>query len=284
MHYPSEVYLNGSWMPAMEARVSVFDRSFLFGDGIYEVIPFYDGVPFRLRAHLNRLKYCLDQVGMRSDQEKIRELVLEAVARGPGNTTDSAVYVQVSRGVAPRTHHFPDHSVPGLFLYAYPVTLRYFEKRQVKILISPDIRWQRCDIKSVSLMANAMLNSEAIGNGFFENVLHRNGYITEGSHSTVFFVKNNQVWTCPEGPHILSGITRQVVLELCRNLDLAVREERLSLEDLGEVDEIFLTGTTTQILSVTQAYSEGNAVFSVSEPGPVTRSLQQAFIQETRKG
>lgn len=284
MNYPSEVYLNGAWMPSMEARVSVFDRSFLFGDGIYEVIPFYNGVPFRLQAHLDRLSYCLEQVEMSYDQALIRNLALEAVERGGGKTMDSAVYVQVSRGVAPRTHHYPDHPVPVLFLYAYPVRLQDFENRQVKIILSPDIRWQRCDIKSVSLMANVMLNSKAISNGFFENVLYRNGFITEGSHSTVFFVKNREVWTCPEGPYILSGITRQVVLELCRKLDLAVNEESLSLHELGEVDEIFLTGTTTQILSVSHAYLEEKPVFSVGEAGPVTRLLQQAFIQETRKG
>lgn len=279
--YPQEVYLNGEWLQHQNAFISVFDRGFMFGDGIYEVTPFYQGKPFMLEQHLDRLAYCLKEIRMPFDVSGMKELVFEAVERAKLSTEDCAVYIQVTRGTAPRTHHFPNDSKPTFLMYAFPVKLEGFQNKKVDVIISPDIRWQRCDIKSISLMANVMLNSEAIENDFFENVLLRDAYFTEGSHSSVFFVKGQEVFTHPEGPHILSGITRKVVLDLCRELELPIREERVRLDELQEIDEIFLTGTTTQVLTVNSMVSKGKVVFKPAEQGEITKRIQEAFIQKT---
>ena len=281
-NYPSEVYLNGKWLPSREATISVFDRGFLFGDGIYEVTPFYKGKPFLLQEHLDRLEYCLHEISIDFDLLDLEKLIFEAVERANLEDKDCAVYMQVTRGVAPRTHHYPENSEPTLFLYAFPVSLEGFEKRHVKAIVSPDYRWQRCDIKSISLVANTMANDDAISSGYFENLLVRNSYFTEGSHSTIFFIKNGEVYTHPEGPHILSGITRKMVIKICRELGISIKEQAVHLDELGEVDEVFLTGTTTQVLSVESFTLDGKEIAISSETGPITKRIQQAFIRRTR--
>lgn len=279
--YPPEVYLNDQWLKPEEASISVFDRGFMFGDGIYEVTPFYHGKPFRLEAHLERLRYCLDEIKISFIVSTLEKLIFEAVSRGGYSEKDAAVYIQITRGTAPRTHYFPEASKPTVLLYAFPVALQDFESKRWKVIISEDFRWQRCDIKSTALLANCMANEEANSNGFDENLLFRNGYFTEGSHSTAFFVKNGQIYTHPEGPYILSGITRQIVLEICRKLELTVHERPLHLEELPEVEEIFLTGTTTQITAVSSLHDNEKELFS-SERGEITARLQEEFRKLTR--
>jgi D-alanine transaminase len=279
--YPGEVYLNGQWMPAHEATISVFDRSFMFGDGIYEVTPFYNGKSFRLQDHVARVKYCLQELNMNFDTSILEELILEAVERAAFIKEDAAVYLQVSRGTAPRSHFIPAEIKPTLLLYAFQVNLSDFENRYWKVMASEDFRWHRCDIKSTALLANTMANDAALSNGFDENLLFRNGYFTEGSHTTIFFVKNGTVLTHPEGRQILSGITRKVVLELCRDLNIPVKEEAFPVSGLSEVDEVFLTGTTTQIASVSSVTIEGEEVFAAKKGG-ITGILQQEFIKRTR--
>jgi len=149
-------------------------------------------------------------------------------------------------------------------------------------LVSEDLRWHRCDIKSISLLANIKANNEAHRLGLDENILVRDGFFTEGSHSSIFFVKNHRIFTHPEGPHILSGITRQVILEMCREMDLEVSEKALPIDELNEVDEVFLTGTTTQILSVKSMVLNETEIFSKPGPGEITQQLQEAFLKLTR--
>ena len=279
--YPSEVYLNGQWMPSQDATASVFDRSFMFADGIYEVTPFYNGKPFRLQDHVARVEFCLQQMNMAFDVSVLQELMLEAVERSTFSKEDAAVYLQISRGTAPRSHFIPEEIKPTLLLYAFQVNLANFEDRFWKVMASEDFRWHRCDIKSTALLANTMANDDAISTGFDENLLFRNGYFTEGSHTTIFFVKNDTVYTHPEGRQILSGITRKVVLELCRDLDIPVVEEAIPVSGLKEVEEIFLTGTTTQIAPVSSVTIDGKEVLA-AQKGAVTKRLQEEFVKITR--
>lgn len=279
--YPAEVYLNGKWMPPQEATVSAFDRSFMFGDGIYEVTPFYDGKPFRLQDHVARVKYCLQEMNISFDAAMLEGLMLEAVERSGLSKEDCAVYLQISRGTAPRSHFIPEDVKPTLLLYAFKVNLADFENRYWKAMASEDFRWHRCDIKSTALLANTMANEAAISAGYDENLLFRNGFFTEGSHTTIFFVRNGIVYTHPEGPQILSGITRKVVIELCHNLDIRVKEEAFPIEGLPEVDEIFLTGTTTQIAPVSSVSIEGREVVKLQK-GEITSRLQEEFLKRTR--
>ena len=279
--YPAEVCLKGHWMPPQEAMDSVFDRGFMFGDGIYEVTPFYHGKAFRLQDHLDRLKYCLEQIKIPFDFSILEPLMQEAISRAGLATSDAAVYIQISRGAAPRTHYFPENPKPTFLLYAFPVELENFSGKRWKVLVSQDFRWQRCDIKSTALLANTMMNDDAISGGYNENLLVRDGYFTEGSHSTAFFVKQGIVFTHPEGPHILPGITRKVVLEICRDLGIAYKEEAFALEKISEVDEVFLTGTTTQITVVSSLHLKGKEIFA-SQKGQITARLQEEFLKLTR--
>ncbi len=268
-------------MPPQEATVSVFDRAFMFGDGIYEVTPFYSGKPFRLQDHLDRVKYCLGEIKIPFDFAILEPLMFEALSRAGLTSNDAAVYMQISRGAAPRTHYFPDDPNPTLLMYAFPVQLENFQEKRWKVLVSEDFRWQRCDIKSTALLANTMSNEEAISNGFDENLLVRDGHFTEGSHSTAFFVIKDTIYTHPEGPLILSGITRKVVLEICRDLKIRYKEEAFPLERIAEVDEVFLTGTTTQITVVGSLHLEGEEIYTFQK-GKITARLQEEFLKRTR--
>ena len=279
--YPAEVYLNGQWVKPEEAFVSVFDRSFMFGDGIYEVTPFYSGKPFRLQDHVARVKYCLQEMNIDFDASTLESLMTEAVERSSFSSEDAAVYLQISRGTAPRSHFIPESAAPSLLLYAFQVNLADYEDRSWKVMASEDLRWHRCDIKSTALLANTMANDVAISAGYDENLLFRNGYFTEGSHSTIFLVKNKTVYTHPEGREILSGITRKVVLELCKQLKISVKEEAFPVAAVSEVDEIFLTGTTTQIAPVSSVTIKGKEVFT-SQKGAITATLQKEFTRLTR--
>lgn len=279
--YPAEVYFNGNWMKPEEAKISVFDRGFMFGDGIYEVTPFYEGKAFQLEEHLKRLQYCLDEIQIKFDAFSLEEIMHQAISRGKFENEDAAVYIQVTRGVAPRTHFFPQKSETTILLYAFPVKLKDFEQKEWNVLASEDKRWHRCDIKSTALLANTMANEEAIAAGYDENLLIRHGYFTEGSHSTIFFVKNDIVFTHPENACILSGITRKVVIDLCRRLSIQLHEKAVHRDELVEYDEIFLTGTTTQIIPVKSIHLNGKKVFQPKKNN-VTARLQQEFIKITR--
>lgn len=280
--YPDEVYFNGKWMPPGDAFISVFDRGFMFSDGVYEVTPFYKGDAFRMKDHLDRLKYSLRETGISFDVDSLEEVMNEALSRQELSTKDAAVYIQITRGVAPRTHFIPEDINPTILLYAYPVTLEGFEEKNAEVLVTEDLRWHRCDIKSISLLANIQANTLSHRKGFSETLLVRDGYFTEGSHSSIFFVKNDKVFTHPESPCILSGITRKVIIELCEDLKIEVIEKAVHIDELVEVDEIFLTGTTTQVLAVKTVFSEDEKKIFKGKSNKITKRLQQAFIDITR--
>lgn len=278
--YPKKVYLNGDWLNADQARVSVFDRGFMLGDGVYEVIPFYKGKPFLCVAHLKRFVYSLAEVTISLEQKfEWSEVIDEAIAQASLTESDGAVYIQVTRGVAPRTHYFPENVSPTVLIYAFQLQLGGFEHRTAKVLISKDLRWHRCDIKSISLIANVQANAYAHTLSFDESILERDGVFTEGTHTSVFFVREGIVYTHPMGPHILPGITRQLVIDICAGLNIEVKQEALPVSDLEGVDELFLTGTTAQVLAITEIMTADKNTIT-RKAGPVTRRIQQAFLEE----
>ncbi|HSP40723.1 MAG TPA: aminotransferase class IV [Gillisia sp.] len=279
--YPVEVYFNGKWMLPGEAFVSVFDRGFMFGDGVYEVTPFYKGDSFRITDHLDRLKYSLKEIGITYEVDPLHEIMNEALSRQGLEKEDAAVYIQITRGAAPRTHYLPVNIQPTLLLYAFPVLMEGFENKEAEVLVSEDLRWHRCDIKSISLLANIQANDASHIRKLGENLLVRGGFFTEGSHTSIFFVKNDRIFTHPEGHHILSGITRKVIIELCEALKFEVIEKAVHIDELVEVDEIFLTGTTTQVLAVKTLFSGEKEIFTAGAH-KITRKIQQAFIDITR--
>jgi len=277
--YPETVYLNGRWIPADQASLSVFDRGFMLGDGIYEVIPFYGGKPFLLQEHLDRLLYSLREVEMKPTTICWEDVIKAAIAQTGLLQEGGAVYIQVSRGAAPRTHFFPEQAEPTVLCYAYPLQLAGFEHKRAKVLALEDKRWHRCDIKSTSLMANVLANNEAHRNGYQEALLYRGSIFTEGTHTSVFFVKQGRVFTHPQGPHILPGITRMEVIAICKELGINIEEKPICLDDLSTIDEVFLTGTTTQVLAVDQIDHKKNVVFQRADIGPITQKIQEAFKQ-----
>ncbi len=281
--YPKEVFLNGQWLPHEQATVSVFDRGFLLGDGIYEVIPFYSGKLFTLDEHIQRLQYGLHEVSIGYEAVLLKSKVQDAVSRS--GYDEGAVYIQVTRGVAPRTHYFPADVQPTVLLYAFPLSFGGFEQKLVDVVLSEEFRWQRCDIKSISLMANVLTNNAAHEMGVTENIFSREGLVTEGSHTSVFFVKKGVVYTHPNDNHILPGITRNLVISLCSELGIEVREEAISKADLPEMDEAFLTGTTMQVTAIGAVFVDSNRqVVGEGVIGQTTRRIQEAFIARVARG
>ncbi|MGV3761419.1 aminotransferase class IV [Parapedobacter sp.] len=281
-NYPDSVWLNGRWLPADQATVSVFDRGFLFGDGIYEVIPFYDRRLFMPDAHIERLQRGLTEIGLSFAAADLMGQVVEAAAHA--GFPDGTVYIQVTRGKAPRVHRFPAVTEPSVLLYASPFDFNGYDQKMVAVLLSVDFRWQRCNIKSTSLMANVLANNGAHELGMAEHVFERDGTITEGSHSSVFFVLDGCLFTHPNSPHILPGITRDVVISLATQLGIEVKEEGVTVDDLPRVAEAFLTGTTTQLTAI-RSFSFGgrNHIVGAGVIGPITGRLQRAFKELTRR-
>ncbi len=279
--FPCVVYLNGKWLLHQEARISVFDRGFMLGDGTYEVISFYEGRFFHFEDHIGRLQYSLSQIDLAFDTSVLEKLCEEAVNRNALTDSDGAVYIQITRGIAPRQHAFPASVRPTCLIYAIPVALGDFEKRQVTVKTVPDSRWSRSDIKGISLLPNVLVSEQARKEGVFEYIFVRKGMITEGTHTNIFFVKNNILLTHPADHHVLSGIGRRVVLDLCKELDISFEEKPVSLSELENVQEAFLTGTTTQITSVIKM---DDIIFNEGKTGTITRKLQQGLIGLTRPG
>ena len=278
--YPSKVYLNGDIVDAFEARISVFDRGFIFGDGIYEVMARINGGFFYQQAHLDRLRWCLKEIDIHADVSIMEEAIPDLLASAGLEDEDCLLYMQVSRGVAPRQHSYPTGITPTVMMYAWAKTLPDINNEHATVVTTDDYRWSRCDIKMTSLLGNVMANEHAISQDCYETLLVRNGIITEASHCNVFFVKNDVIFTHPTGPFILDGITRQVVLELCEKMQLEVRFEGVPLTEVQNMDEAFLTGTSTQILAIKKL---GDHRFFENPAGPVTRQLQQGFLELKRK-
>lgn len=271
------VFLNGDYVPHDEAKVSVDDRGFLFADGVYEVIRIYRGRPYELEEHLDRLERGLAtlQIELRSTdaiEQAARRLMEQNDVSGPG-----IIYIQVTRGSAPRTHAFPPAGTqPTVYIAARPYS-PYPDglwEEGVDAITLPDTRWARCDIKSTSLLPNVLANEAAHAEDAFEAILVRDGAITEGSHSNVWGIRDGRLLTYPASNYILAGITRTTVFRLAADLGLDAAEEVIHLDELYDLDEVFLSGTTTEIMPVVRV--DGQDILD-GEPGPVTRKLIRAF-------
>ncbi|SKB72998.1 aminotransferase class IV [Maribacter arcticus] len=277
MKYPDKVYLNGNIVPPEDAKISVFDRGFIFGDGIYEVMVQIDGKFFYEKAHLNRLQEGLNKINIAFDTSNLLIEIEKLLSVSELTGKDCLLYIQITRGVAPRQHSYPSDIVPTIMMYAVPKVLPQINSVNAKVITREDFRWSRCDIKMTSLLGNVMLNEEAMQHQCFETILHRDGFFTEASHCNVFFVKDGVVLTHPANELILDGITRQVVFELCKSLDIEIRETPVSINDISEIDEAFLTGTSTQIASIQQI--DDHILYKENKIGPVTQKLQEAFLK-----
>jgi len=274
------IYLNGEWMPIEQARVPVLDRGFIFGDGVYEVIPSYSGHPFRLREHLLRLQSSLDAVRIVNPYglERWDELVRAVVAKN--SWEDQGVYLQVTRGVAPRDHAFPKGVQPTVFMMSNPLVTPPPEQRErgAAAITVADNRWLRCDIKSVSLLANCLLRQSAVDASAAEAVLLRDGFLTEGSASNIFVVRNGVIAAPPKTNFILPGITYDVVIELARANRLPLEIRQVSEAEVRGADELWLTSSTKEVLAISTL--DGKPVGhgkDAGKPGPMAARMHQLY-------
>jgi len=237
-------YLNGTWQPVEDARISVLDRGFLFGDGVYEVIPVYNKKPFTLDRHLKRLLNSIDEINLTSpyDIKGWTTLIGEAIDRS--GEESASLYLQITRGAdVKRIHIYPEKVVPTVFIMVTGVP----SKREIspyEVITLDDYRWSRGHIKTVSLIAACMLKNEAITKGVNDAILIRDGVVTESTSSNVFVVLNGTIVTPPKSGHLLFGITRDVVIELALQNGLPVEERQITHEELMEASEIFITSSS----------------------------------------
>lgn len=270
-------YLNGSYLAQEEIKISPNDRGFLFGDGVYEVIRAYRGKFFQAAEHLTRLRRSLHELEIADvDTEELRQVAGELLTRNGLEKNDATVYIQVTRGAAPRRHAFPDPSTPPT-VYVTVSTFNAPTKKSengVQVILVPDIRWARCDIKSIALTPNVLANQRAVECGAEEALFVRDGIITEGSHSNFAAVFHGELQTHPKTNQILAGITREVALELAHDLGIPVKEFPIFEEDIHYADEAMLFSTSNEVMPVVQV---GNVPVRDGKPGPLTRQLQRAF-------
>lgn len=272
------VYLNGSLVPYEQALTPFEDRGMLFADGIYEVVRAYNGRLFESDAHMGRLVASAAEIRLPLPPvEELRRALGDVLAAS--GLAEASVYVQITRGFAgPRSHALPQHATPTVFVAARPVPKPdpiHLRDGATAITV-PDRRWHMCHVKSVGLLLNTLAKQSALEAGAQEAVFIRDGVVTEGSATNVFAVFGGTVHTHPEGPHILPGITRQVALDLCRTEAIPLREEPFLVSRLYAADEVFVTGTNSEVLPV--RLIDGRAV-GAGGVGPVTRRLQEAFAR-----
>jgi D-alanine transaminase len=281
MQQPVTVYLNGQFLQKDQASISPDDRGFYFADGVYEVIKYYHGYPFCMDEHLQRLANSLS--GTRIIYAKINELADtcgKLIEINQLKSEDSGIYIQITRGASVRRHSFPDTGVkPTIYIYTFPMPSFSNEMgKGVKAITREDIRWHRCNIKSIALLPNTMMFQEAFEQGAFETILVREGNFTEATHSNVLFVKEGAVHTHPDSNLILPGITKSVVFGICKEHSIRVNELPVKAAELAAYDECFITGTGSEIMPVTRI---DDTVVGNGKPGPVTRFLQDKFLEIT---
>jgi D-alanine transaminase len=270
------VFLNGAFVARDRALVPVDDRGFLFGDGVYEVVRLVAGRYVDGDRHRDRLARSLAELRLEGgieDGTALLDIGLDLLARNRiGVGGQALVYLQVTRGVARRRHAFPPAGTPPTVFVAASgfVPQRDLMETGVAAVTHPDLRWHRCDIKSVNLLPNVLANQKATEQGAYEAILVRDGVVTEGTRSNVFAVVDGVLRTHPTGPAILPGVTRAVVVELAREAGLHVEERAFSAAELAKAAEVFATGTTTDVTPVVAV--DGRAVGS-GQPGPVARRL-----------
>jgi len=276
-----QVYLNGRYTNQDEALISPSDRGFLFADGVYEVIKFYNGKPFRWDDHMNRLRNSLKSIHMDDDVADDMPAIADRLIEINGQKTIHAgVYIQVTRGIAPRMHRFPDGPInPTVYAnsFAMPPYLNELT-RGIKLIAREDIRWLRCDIKSVGLLANTLLFQEAFEAGAGECLLIRNGLITEASHSSFFAAMDGCLYTHPDSNLILASITKMAVRDICTRENIPLIELPVPASSVPRFGECFIAGTGSEIMPVIQI---DDTSIGAGTPGPLTRRVQNSFFEMT---
>jgi len=271
-------------VPLSEARIPVLDRGFIFGDGVYEVVPIYARAPFRIDQHLARLSRSLASIGIRNPfglalwKARIAELV-DTYAREHG-VVDQMVYMQVTRGVAKRGHAFPKDLEPTVFMMTGPLVLPTAETREkgVAVVTQPDNRWLRCDIKSVSLLGNVLMAEHAAAHGVAETVMFRDGFLTEASSSNVWIVKRGTIFAPPKDNRILEGIRYGLIAELAEAHGARFEARPIAEDEVRSADEVILSSATKEVLPVTTV--DGRRVGD-GKVGPVYRALY-GWYQEAK--
>ncbi|WP_059103264.1 D-amino-acid transaminase [Shouchella shacheensis] len=262
-------------VPEEEVKIQLMDRGYHFGDGIYEVVRLYNGSFFAMDAHLERLFSSAAKLDMDIPftQEKLVNLSTELVKKEALH--DGAIYMQLTRGATPRNHLYQRGEKPILTGFTLPAKPPVEDQKQgISAYVTDDIRWLRCDIKSINLLGNVMAKREASDHECGEAIMHRDGIVTEGSSSNLFLVNDRTLYTHPANHLILNGITRQQVIELAKKLDLQVVEEPFPKEVLAQADEAFVTSTSIEVTPITTFKGQVEASLSI---GTVTRELQEAF-------
>lgn len=261
--------------------INMEDRGYQFGDGIYEVVGVYHSKLYLLDEHMNRLVQSAEKLNIELpfSIEEMKTQLLELVHLN--KLSEGIVYLQVSRGVAPRTHELPTTPITPVVL-AYTKTLDDLTELQDNgstAILQEDIRWLRCDIKSLNLLPNTMAKQKAVEHNAVEAILHRGNVVTEASSSNVCIVKDGEIFTHPANNYILNGITRQRAIELCKHLDIPVHEKAFTVEQLFEADEVFITATKLDVVAINEI--DGHTI-GTGKPGAISRQLLKAFREDTK--
>ncbi|MDD5033258.1 MAG: D-amino acid aminotransferase [Methylococcaceae bacterium] len=266
------VYLNGEYLPLDQAKVSVLDRGFLFGDGVYEVVPVYGGEPLRLASHLERLNDSLRGIRMASPLSASQwEAIFRRLIQGE---QDQSIYLQITRGAAPkRDHAFPQGELaPTVFVMCTPITPA--PATGVRAITLQDIRWQWCHIKAITLLANILLRQQAVDEGCAEAILIRDGYAIEGAASNLFAVVDGILLTPPKSQQILPGITRDLVVELAQSNAIPLEIRNIGEEELHRAEEIWVTSSTREVLPIVEL--DGKQI-GMGEPGPAWQRMNELY-------
>jgi D-alanine transaminase len=275
-------YFNGTFLPKNEINISPDDRGFLFADGVYEVARWYEGFFYDMNSHVTRLKRGLRELRINWDNADLfPSISIELIKLNKLEIQPAMVYLQVTRGVAKRSHFFPSPEVnPTVYASVWGfMPESELKESGIKVMLKEDIRWNRCDIKSVALLPNTLSFQEAYENGMKECIFVRNGLITEGSHSNIFFVIEGTLFTHPESNHILSGVTRKNIIRIAQESGIKIREEALQENRIRFVNEAFITNTSAEIIPVTEL---GGNTIGEGAPGPVTRIIREKFEAEIK--
>ncbi len=275
---PCIVYLNGRFISKDESFISTDDRGFYFADGVYEVVKYYKGLPFCFGDHMIRLRNSLSSVRIDFDISMLGSLCDQLIEDNLLKDEYAGVYIQITRGVAPRIHRFPGMEVrPTLFIRAFTMPSYLDDLRNgIRVITREDIRWLRCDIKSIALLPNTMLFQQAVEQNAGECFLVRNGNYTEATHSNIMAVMGETVFTHPDSNLILPGITKKVLIRLCAELGIRLIERPVASKDTNLFEECFITGTGSEVMPVVEI--DGKPVGN-GKPGPVTVRLQESFLE-----
>lgn len=274
--------INGEMIKRQEARVDIEDRGYQFGDGVYEVIRVYNGKMFTAQEHMERFAKSAESIGIQLPyaEGQLIKILNDLIEKN--GLKLGIIYMQITRGAAPRNHAFPAGDVtPCLTAYTKELPIPTANLQSgVKAILTEDIRWLRCDIKSLNLLGNILAKQKAAEQGCYEAIQHRGQDVTEGSSSNVYMVKNGTVITHESNHLILKGITKDVILQVCAENNIPVEERTFTLEELAQADEVFLSSTTSEVtpIVVIDGKKMGDGL-----PGPVTQKLQTLFKQEIEK-